>query len=111
MAVLDLTGLKPPFATKKVDLPGGVSIVRQVKLPKWCRRVSGRWEINSGQYSHIAGDNVLIDDDHQTVPANSLHSLNLSRSGRAGDDEETDISLASPVGATVVRLTLEVGAS
>jgi len=116
-ALLDLTGKAPPFRTVELDLLGP-DLVTLVILPNWARRVEMQWETDPGKYSSEGNAGIAIDADHMTVPADTLHSFAVSRSGRAGRPGSADlvpsvtgIRVASAAGGTIFRLTLLPSAS
>jgi hypothetical protein len=107
----DYTALVSPYRTKTFAL-GLSDVATEIKLPKWSRRISFRFETNAGKYSSEGTDGAAIDADFQTVAAGILHSIATDRTGRAGiDTDEVSIFLASTTASTVVRLTIESGAA
>ena len=111
MAADDLTGLQPSFRTLTITLPGA-DLAREVILPKWCRRISFRFETDAGKYSSEGTDGSTIDSDHQTATADTLHSISVDRAGRAGSNTGTpSIFFATATGSTVMRILLETSAS
>lgn len=109
MAFADLTALQPPFGTKELTLPN-LDVVREIKLPKWARRVSLRFVANGGKYASTGVDDVGPITEFQTVAADLLHTFNIDHGARAGEDRtNVSIFVAGDANAVVLRLTIEMG--
>ncbi len=111
MAAPDFSDLPPPIRTRLVTL-GASDVATKVTFPKWARRASWRFITNDGKYASEGGDGDPIDAGFQESPGGALHSVNISRGGRAGTDTDVvSLNFAAFVGATSVRFTFEPGAT
>ncbi len=104
-----ILALEPGTRVRFVTL-GAANIATEITFPAWMGRISGRWIGAAGAYADLGTDGQAIDAEHQTVPADELHSLNTGKSGRARVPHATTLFFSSPGVNTVIRFTFEIGA-
>jgi hypothetical protein len=84
MAATDLSAIKPPnglsVSVHRISLPAGAGNVREVILPKWCRRISFTCKENddstdtTGGFATIGTDGNAVGNDHMPTASGGIYT-------------------------------------